>query len=55
MGNHRCNLNGYDLNRHWLSNISGVPEVDIIKSMVNRLMEEREIVLYCDLHVYFSK
>lgn len=51
VGNHRCNLNGYDLNRHWLSNLTGAPEVNIVKSMISRLMEERDIVLYCDLHV----
>ncbi|KAJ2995417.1 Cytosolic carboxypeptidase 2 [Globomyces sp. JEL0801] len=53
VGNHRCNLNGYDLNRQWKvqeksKNI--VPEVWLVKQMIKRTLETREIAMYCDFH-----
>jgi murein tripeptide amidase MpaA len=51
VGNHRCNLNGFDLNRQWKSkNPVAIPEVRHLKEMVTRFAEERPIALYCDFH-----
>ncbi|KAI8900818.1 hypothetical protein BC833DRAFT_646701 [Globomyces pollinis-pini] len=58
VGNHRCNLNGYDLNRQWKvqeksKNI--VPEVWLVKQMIKRTLETREIAMYCDFHGHNRK
>jgi hypothetical protein len=53
VGNHRCGLSGYDLNRQWRidhKNKHLAPEIYYIKSMIYRVAEEREVVMYCDLH-----
>ncbi|KAJ3034568.1 Cytosolic carboxypeptidase 2 [Rhizophlyctis rosea] len=64
VGNHRCNLLGWDLNRQWGMDEDGgsggsrksgagreeAPEIWSIKEMIRKSAESREIVLYCDLH-----
>ena len=58
VGNHRCNLTGYDLNRQWLKAESRkqlVPEIFHIKDMLSKYAQEREIVLFCDLHGHNRK
>lgn len=53
VGNHRCNINGYDLNRQWKMGDSGkryAPEVWLVKNMIRNTLKERQIAFYCDMH-----
>ncbi|KAL5502396.1 hypothetical protein EMCRGX_G009163 [Ephydatia muelleri] len=55
-GNYRCSLAGRDLNRNYRSKLKGAyPSIWHTKAMVKRLSEEREILLYCDLHGHSKK
>ena len=55
-GNYRCSLLGYDLNRRWKSpNRFLQPTVFYAKQMVKYMSEEREIVLYYDLHAHSTQ
>jgi hypothetical protein len=51
VGNYRCSLAGRDLNRNYLTDLKGAyPTIWHSKAMVQRLVRERQVVLYCDLH-----
>ncbi|XP_072508756.1 cytosolic carboxypeptidase 3 isoform X5 [Notamacropus eugenii] len=51
VGNYRCSLAGQDLNRCYTSiRKDSYPSVWYTRNMIRRLMEDREILLYCDLH-----
>ena len=51
VGNYRTSFSGVDLNRVYKRSIAELfPTVFHIKSMMKRLAEDREIVLYVDLH-----
>ena len=55
-GNHRCSILGVDLNRRWL-NPSKVlhPIIYSTKKFFKIVAEEREILLFCDIHGHFRK
>lgn len=55
VGNHRCNLNGFDLNRQWKTKSSLTPEIKHVKDMISRYAREREVNMYCDLHGHNRK
>lgn len=50
-GNYRCALSGWDLNRRW-KNPSKVlhPIIYHTKKMIKEVHNEREVLLFCDLH-----
>jgi murein tripeptide amidase MpaA len=52
VGNNRCNLNGFDLNRQWKleKNIDKVPELVLVKEMISRTVQARQIALFLDFH-----
>ncbi|XP_052797687.1 uncharacterized protein LOC128229851 isoform X23 [Mya arenaria] len=51
VGNYRCSLAGRDLNRNYKTVLKDAyPTVWHTKQMIRRLLQEREIVAYCDLH-----
>lgn len=55
-GNYRCSLIGYDLNRKWAQpNKSLEPTIYYTKKMMKALSDERDILLYCDLHGHSCK
>ncbi len=50
-GNYRCSLAGCDLNRRWKMPSKVLhPVIYHVKKMVHAMHEERELVLFCDLH-----
>jgi len=56
LGNYRCSLPGQDLNRTWASPSKKLhPTIWHTKAMIQRLQEEREVVLYLDLHGHSRK
>ncbi|XP_020895449.1 cytosolic carboxypeptidase 2-like [Exaiptasia diaphana] len=56
VGNYRCSLTGRDLNRNYKTSLKdSFPPIWHIKNMVKKLLEEREIVLYCDFHGHSRK
>ncbi|XP_076994796.1 cytosolic carboxypeptidase 3 isoform X6 [Tamandua tetradactyla] len=56
VGNYRCSLAGRDLNRNYTSLLKeSFPSVWYTRNMIHRLMEEREVILYCDLHGHSRK
>ncbi|XP_049638411.1 cytosolic carboxypeptidase 3 [Suncus etruscus] len=56
VGNYRCSLAGRDLNRNYTSLLKeSYPSVWYTRNMIRRLMEKREVVLYCDLHGHSRK
>ena len=51
VGNYRCSLTGRDLNRNYKTVLKeAFPSIWHTREMMRKLMQEREIVLYCDLH-----
>ncbi|ESO95340.1 hypothetical protein LOTGIDRAFT_117158, partial [Lottia gigantea] len=51
VGNYRCSLAGRDLNRNYKTMLKDAyPSVWHTRSMIRKLLQEREIVVYCDLH-----
>lgn len=54
VGNYRCNLNGYDLNRQWKLSCIRIqalcPEVVLAKELVVSTMKSREMAFFCDFH-----
>ncbi|XP_058537374.1 cytosolic carboxypeptidase 3 isoform X2 [Ochotona princeps] len=51
VGNYRCSLVGQDLNRNYASLLKeSFPSVWYTRNMIRRLMEKREVILYCDIH-----
>ncbi|XP_026235696.2 cytosolic carboxypeptidase 3 [Urocitellus parryii] len=56
VGNYRCSLAGRDLNRNYTSLLKdSFPSVWYTRNMIHRLMEKREVILYCDLHGHSRK
>nr|XP_056702512.1 cytosolic carboxypeptidase 3 [Euleptes europaea] len=56
VGNYRCSLAGRDLNRSYRSDLKeSFPPVWYTRTMIKRLMEERSVLLYCDLHGHSRK
>ncbi|XP_067090443.1 cytosolic carboxypeptidase 2-like [Osmerus mordax] len=56
VGNYRCSLTGRDLNRNYKSILrDSFPTVCATRTMIQRLSEERKVLLYCDLHGHSRK
>ncbi|XP_048358394.1 cytosolic carboxypeptidase 3 [Sphaerodactylus townsendi] len=56
VGNYRCSLAGRDLNRTYRSDLKeSFPPVWYTRTMIKRIMEERDVLLYCDLHGHSRK
>ncbi|TKC52218.1 hypothetical protein EI555_009415, partial [Monodon monoceros] len=56
VGNYRCSLAGWDLNLNYTSLLKeSFPSVWYTRNMIRRLMEKREVILYCDLHGHSKK
>ncbi|NWS49325.1 CBPC2 carboxypeptidase, partial [Probosciger aterrimus] len=56
VGNSRCSLSGRDPNRAYGTAVPGVfPGVWHLRAMVERVLTEREVVLYCDFHGHSRK
>ncbi|XP_021258322.1 cytosolic carboxypeptidase 2 isoform X10 [Numida meleagris] len=56
VGNSRCSLAGRDPNRAYRTGSQGsFPAVWHLRAMVERLLAEREVVLYCDFHGHSRK
>jgi len=56
VGNYRCNLAGVDLNRQWIDPAKKLhPSIFHTKLMLKKMKDEREIVLYCDIHGHSRK
>ena len=56
VGNYRCSLSGRDLNRNFRSKLKdSYPTVWHTKNLVKRFHQEREVVLFCDLHGHSRK
>ncbi|KAG9333465.1 hypothetical protein JZ751_011534 [Albula glossodonta] len=56
VGNYRCSLTGRDLNRNYCTLLrDAFPCVWHTRNMVKRLMTEREVLMYCDLHGHSRK
>ncbi|KAJ3143740.1 Cytosolic carboxypeptidase 2, partial [Irineochytrium annulatum] len=60
VGNYRCNIYGFDLNRCWRPRSpewsrTKTPEIYGVKDMIARTMQSRELALYCDLHGHNRK
>ncbi|XP_059844075.1 cytosolic carboxypeptidase 3-like [Hypanus sabinus] len=56
VGNYRCSLSGRDLNRRYRSLLKErYPPVWYTQKLVKRLVEERVVLIYCDLHGHSRK
>ncbi|TPX65802.1 hypothetical protein CcCBS67573_g08015 [Chytriomyces confervae] len=60
VGNYRCNLSGYDLNRQWTNTSSSrassvIPEICAMHTLLERSTLSRPVLLYCDLHGHNRK
>ncbi|XP_077938103.1 cytosolic carboxypeptidase 2 isoform X2 [Gasterosteus aculeatus] len=56
VGNYRCSLAGRDLNRNYKTSLrDSFPCVWHTRNMVERLMAEMDVVLYCDFHGHNRK
>ena len=58
VGNYRCNLSGYDLNRQWSLEETGkllAPEIWHTKNLILEFSKSRELIMYCDLHGHSRK
>uniref|UniRef100_A0A8C8ABT8 Cytosolic carboxypeptidase 2 n=1 Tax=Otus sunia TaxID=257818 RepID=A0A8C8ABT8_9STRI len=56
VGNSRCSLAGHDPNRAYGTALRGsFPGVWHLRAMVERVLAEREVVLYCDFHGHSRK
>ncbi|KAM9311507.1 cytosolic carboxypeptidase 3 [Gastrophryne carolinensis] len=56
VGNYRCSLTGRDLNRNYKSRLKdSFPSIWFTRNMIKRVMGEREVLLYCDLHGHSRK
>ena len=51
VGNYRCSLGGYDLNRQWTNpSMKNSPEIYCMKEMIKKTLECRKIDLFVDIH-----
>ncbi|XP_015755309.1 PREDICTED: cytosolic carboxypeptidase 2-like [Acropora digitifera] len=56
IGNYRCSLAGRDLNRNYKTVLKdSFPPIWHVTNMARKLLEERDITLYCDLHGHSRK
>ncbi|XP_064308152.1 cytosolic carboxypeptidase 3 isoform X1 [Phalacrocorax carbo] len=56
VGNHRCSLTGQDLNRKYRSNMKKCyPSIWYTRNMIERVMGEHDVFLYCDIHGHNRK
>uniref|UniRef100_K7G554 Cytosolic carboxypeptidase 2 n=1 Tax=Pelodiscus sinensis TaxID=13735 RepID=K7G554_PELSI len=56
VGNYRCSLAGRDLNRNYQTILKeSFPCIWHTRSMIQRVLEEREVLLYCDFHGHSRK
>ncbi|XP_053310385.1 cytosolic carboxypeptidase 3-like [Spea bombifrons] len=56
VGNHRCSLAGQDLNRLYKSKLKeSAPSIWFTRNMIQRMKDERKVLLYCDLHGHSGK
>lgn len=56
IGNYRCSLTGRDLNRNYKTLLKeAFPSVWHTREMIKKLLDEREVILYCDLHGHSRK
>mmetsp|Transcript_47300 Transcript_47300/g.86861 ORF Transcript_47300/g.86861 Transcript_47300/m.86861 type:complete len:756 (-) Transcript_47300:91-2358(-) len=56
VGNYRCSLSGQDLNRQWDDPSKRLhPTVYYAKNMLRHLIEDRDVILYIDLHGHSLK
>ncbi|EDO49270.1 predicted protein, partial [Nematostella vectensis] len=56
VGNYRCSLAGRDLNRNYKTMLKdSFPSIWHVRNMIKRLLEEREITVYCDFHGHSRK
>eukprot|EP00948_MAST-09A_sp_MAST-9A-sp1_P003717 g3717.t1 len=56
VGNYRCSLAGVDLNRNWLDPSRKLhPTIFYTKQMMKRFANDREVILYTDLHGHSRK
>ncbi|XP_068524998.1 cytosolic carboxypeptidase 3 isoform X2 [Anas acuta] len=56
VGNHRCSLTGKDLNRKYKCKVKKCyPSIWYTRNMIRRVMEKRDIFLYCDIHGHNRK
>ncbi|KAL0226593.1 hypothetical protein P9112_013917 [Eukaryota sp. TZLM1-RC] len=55
-GNYRCHLSGHDLNRHWSEPSKKLnPTIYHAKNMIKKFAEDRELLVYLDLHGHSRK
>ena len=56
VGNTRCNMAARDLNRQYRSVIKeAFPPIFHTKNLIRKMMEDAEVVFYCDLHAHSRK
>ncbi|KAJ7346036.1 hypothetical protein JRQ81_001986 [Phrynocephalus forsythii] len=56
VGNYRCSLAGRDLNRNYRTELrESFPCIWHTRAMIKRVLEEREVLLYCDFHGHSRK
>jgi hypothetical protein len=56
LGNYRCNMTGYDLNRSWHSEeCRNILEVFYIKSELRKIMKRMAVEMIIDVHGHSSK
>ncbi|KAI8613263.1 hypothetical protein BC830DRAFT_1170401 [Chytriomyces sp. MP71] len=60
IGNYRCNLTGYDLNRQWTGTNNPratqvIPEICAMYSLLERSVASRPVLLFCDFHGHNRK
>lgn len=56
VGNYRCSLAGQDLNRQWFDPSRKLhPTIFFAKNMIRRLMDDREVILFIDIHGHSRK
>ncbi|XP_062471495.1 cytosolic carboxypeptidase 3 isoform X2 [Pezoporus occidentalis] len=56
VGNHRCSLTGQDLNRKYKSRGKKIyPSIWYTREMIKRVMGERDVFMYCDIHGHNRK
>ena len=55
-GNYRCGIAGHDMNRRWAKpHPKQHSPIFHMKLMIEEMMEERQVVLFCDLHGHSRK
>eukprot|EP00698_Gefionella_okellyi_P012506 TRINITY_DN3376_c0_g1_i1.p1 TRINITY_DN3376_c0_g1~~TRINITY_DN3376_c0_g1_i1.p1 ORF type:complete len:976 (-),score=156.11 TRINITY_DN3376_c0_g1_i1:4-2508(-) len=55
-GNYRCSLDGKDLNRQWKTPDKQLqPTIWHTKQMIKRFTEDRDVLMFCDLHGHSRK